>query len=313
MAKIHDLKKENISLIRSCFYEGGIWTKNTLSEKTGLSLAGTTNVLQYLMNENEIIQTGKAASTGGRKSKQYVLNPDQAQIGTLILKLTDKGCQFQTFLQDMGAEEVYENTLFSADGSIHDFDKAVNNLLSNSQNMKVLCVSVPGVCADGVIGICDFRSFVNFPIGKHIDETWHLNWIVENDANSACIGLAHEYPDIRNMAVIYQPVKDGFGCGIVIDGKLYNGYSHAAGELGNLPFARQEDDALKQLETAIETIVCVLNPEMIGYASDCLENEPTDLIHCDNLEKLVEIHDFTGLVQYGLNAMGRNLLLKMHQ
>ena len=48
MTKITDLKEDNIHQIRQCFYDGEIWTKNKLAQKTGLSLAATTNILQYL-------------------------------------------------------------------------------------------------------------------------------------------------------------------------------------------------------------------------------------------------------------------------
>ena len=50
MTKIIDLKKENIHKVRSCFYQGGTWTKHQLSSQTGIYLAGTTNILQILEN-----------------------------------------------------------------------------------------------------------------------------------------------------------------------------------------------------------------------------------------------------------------------
>ena len=55
MTKITDLKEDNIHQIRQCFYDGEIWTKNKLAQKTGLSLAATTNILQYLLQNNEIL------------------------------------------------------------------------------------------------------------------------------------------------------------------------------------------------------------------------------------------------------------------
>ena len=84
MTKITDLKEDNIHQIRQCFYDGEIWTKNKLAQKTGLSLAATTNILQYLLQNNEILLDGKAQSTGGRKSKQYVLNADYQSLGVKI-------------------------------------------------------------------------------------------------------------------------------------------------------------------------------------------------------------------------------------
>ena len=80
MAKIIDLKQENIHKVRSCFYQGGTWTKNQLSSQTGISLAGTTNILQILENSEEIEFVGNARSTGGRKSKLYQFSVDRKSV-----------------------------------------------------------------------------------------------------------------------------------------------------------------------------------------------------------------------------------------
>ena len=60
--------------------------------------------------------------------------------------------------------------------------------------------------------------------------------IIENDVNCASIGFYHQYSHYQNSALIYQPAVDYVGCGMIIQGKLYNGFSHFAGELRCLPF-----------------------------------------------------------------------------
>ena len=60
--------------------------------------------------------------------------------------------------------------------------------------------------------------------------------IIENDVNCASIGFYHQYPHYQNSALIYQPAIDYVGCGMIVQGKLYNGFSHFAGELRCLPF-----------------------------------------------------------------------------
>ena len=65
---------------------------------------------------------------------------------------------------------------------------------------------------------------------------------------------------------------------MIIQGKLYNGFSHFAGELRCLPFYDhlQQERLLKDapqelLEKQIVTLCCVLNPEAIGICSDVLK------------------------------------------
>ena len=45
-----------------------------------------------------------------------------------------------------------------------------------------------------------------------------------------------QYSHYQNSALIYQPAVDYVGCVMIIQGKLYNGFSHFAGELRCLPF-----------------------------------------------------------------------------
>jgi predicted NBD/HSP70 family sugar kinase len=58
---------------------------------------------------------------------------------------------------------------------------------------------------------------------------------IDNDANLAAIG-EHAYGAGRGMAqFVYAHVGTGVGLGLMIDGRLYNGFSGAAGEAGYLP------------------------------------------------------------------------------
>lgn len=58
---------------------------------------------------------------------------------------------------------------------------------------------------------------------------------IDNDANLAAIG-EHAYGAGRGIAqFVYAHVGTGVGLGLIIDGRLYNGFSGAAGEAGYLP------------------------------------------------------------------------------
>ena len=96
LAKIKDLKIENIDKVKECFYNTQIWTKNELSLKTGISKAGITNILKILLKKQLISYIGEAHSTGGRKSKQYQ-NPNNLQSSRRRCRTaSDKHQQHQT-------------------------------------------------------------------------------------------------------------------------------------------------------------------------------------------------------------------------
>lgn len=154
MAKNEELKKENVQAVRTYFYRGGTWTKNALSEKTGLSLAGTTNVLQELKEAGEIVYIGDAASTGGRKSKEYELNADFCHLSAICLRKAEQ-YYYQLQIFNLHQEELQKVTVFSDEGSLNDFQKTLA-IVKKDPKVKFLAVSIPGVCRLGKVDACDF-------------------------------------------------------------------------------------------------------------------------------------------------------------
>lgn len=93
MAKIIDLKQENIHKVRSCFYQGGTWTKNQLSCQTGISLAGTTNILQILENDVNVASLGYCSIHPEFRTLALLYQPDTdfAGSGIIINKRLHRG------------------------------------------------------------------------------------------------------------------------------------------------------------------------------------------------------------------------------
>jgi hypothetical protein len=302
MAKNEELRKENIHNIRTCFYKGGTWTKNTLAEKTGLSLAGTTNVLRYMLQSEEILYIGDAGSTGGRKSKEYELNPDYCHIGTI--DCCRKGNRYTYLVQeiDLNNEILQSHTIFSEEGSLNDLKKALR-WIKKDERIKFLAVSVPGVCCQGKLTACDFPLLAGIDLGSLIQKECNLPYVIENDVNIACISYAHDADNLEDIALVYQPDAKYIGCGILIHGKLYNGVHHEAGEMMHLGI--KDKDPKKELQSAILALQAVLDPEKIIWCSDRVK-ELDDPYH-----NLIQIKEIQPLIQRGLHEMALYELLKL--
>lgn len=321
MTRTSELKEENIGKIRACFYQKGEWTKNALSAETGLSLAGTTNVLQYLAGEEEIVYVSDAESTGGRRSKIYRLNNDFHHIGAVMLKRRRTRYMICTQIHDLAGRCIYENTAYSKQGSLADIDKEIRDMLTYDHRIHVLTVSVPGVSGNGIIGVCDYEQLSGINLKEHIAEVFSMPCVIENDVNSACIGFSQEHPGVMNLTLIYQPDAEYSGCGILIEGRLYNGSTHAAGEVRYLPgHTHSEQDVLLQenpaglLKEQIQALAAILNPDLIGYSSDVLKENQITLtdseIPQENLPEIVRIDDMNSVLEKGLCAIGKKYLLR---
>ena len=314
MAQTKELKVENTQLIRNCFLNGQVWTKNALASKTGLSLAGVTNVLQELQLTSEIIYIGEADSTGGRKSKNYLLNKDYTHLGLIVMKKVDGQEVMVGEVRNLFNELLSEVSISS--GKLEALDNLITQLQQDDK-VKQVVISLPGICSSGYVDVCDFTTFEGMNLKDYLEGKHNIHVIIENDVNVACIGLSEEYPEVKHLAFIYQPASDYVGCGMIINHQLHNGFSHFAGELRYLPFYDHEvqDELLKEypqdlLKNQLLTLLCVMNPELIGYCSDVFEDElvinPSFAYR--HMAKLVRIHNLEELSKKGLFNIGiRNL------
>lgn len=317
LSKIEDLKIENMNRIKSCFYDGQIWTKNELSQKTAISKAGITNILKELIEKNEICFIGEAHSTGGRKSKQYQINKDFFHIGKIILLRKKDRYFFLAQTVNLLNEQLVEKKLFSDTGTLDELVTLIQTIVCEDSQIAVLCLSIPGICEEGYLSVCDFHELENTDLKKILGKLFHKKIIIENDVNVASIGLNHELA-IPHLALLYQPEVEYVGCGIIVFDQLYNGFSHFAGELRYLPFYNHsiQDEMLKEYPTEllrlqIETICCVINPEMICIYSDVLTKKEIKNIQYSlpkqHLSKIYVLTQWNKYLSEGLYFMAMNL------
>ena len=305
LAKIKDLKIENIDKVKECFYNTQIRTKNELSLKTGISKAGITNILKILLKKQLISYIGEAHSTGGRKSKQYQINKDYCHIGKIILQRKKEIYNINVQSVDLFNQSIYENQLISQVGSYQELVEMISTLLNNDHLINVLCLSIPGICENGYISDCDFEKLRHIDLKEQFTQRYHKKIMIENDVNVAAIGL-HHLLSIPHLALLYQPAVEYIGCGLIIAHHLYNGFSHFAGELRYLPFYDHQiqDEMLRNqpqelLRLQIETICCVVNPEMICLCSDVLNKEDMSTIQFHlPLQHIPKIHVLDSLDMY---------------
>ena len=76
---------------------------------------------------------------------------------------------------------------------------------------------------------------VGFPIGKFVEDELGAPLHLENDAACFTLGEARQGAGRGASIVAGVTLGTGFGCGIVIDGKVFSGASHNAGEVAYCP------------------------------------------------------------------------------
>ena len=98
-----------------------------------------------------------------------------------------------------------------------------------------------GVGAPGAIDVSSGRvifapnlQWQNVPLKKMLEKDLDVPVSIENDGNSAMLGVYETELQSKPRHVIGIFIGTGIGGGIIVDGKLYSGYNGTAGEIGHM-------------------------------------------------------------------------------
>jgi glucokinase len=109
-------------------------------------------------------------------------------------------------------------------------------------NLRGIGVAVPGLVdakAGVVLAAGNLVGWSRVPLCDLLRAQLHVPVVIEHDANAAALGERWRgtAQDLENFAFV--ALGTGIGVGIVLNGELYRGAHHAAGELGDLVVGRE--------------------------------------------------------------------------
>ena len=87
---------------------------------------------------------------------------------------------------------------------------------------------------NGIIVLTPNLPYKNFDVRKVFGKKTNIPVYLENDANCAVLGEVVSGAAKNYKTAIAVTLGTGVGGGIIIDGKIYNGFNCAAGELGHM-------------------------------------------------------------------------------
>ncbi len=103
--------------------------------------------------------------------------------------------------------------------------------------IRWLGVGTPGAVdakSGKVIGLSpQIAGWQGMEIGQILKERLNLPVLVDNDVNAMALGEARFGAGIGYRSVVCAAVGTGVGGGIILEGRLWRGFSHTAGEIGH--------------------------------------------------------------------------------
>lgn len=300
-------------------------TKPELADRTGLSVVTINSLLEDLLKTGEVVQSGLAPSGGGRPSTRYQYRPDYRYAVLLYGHQSEGRNLMHLAVVNLMGECVWRKEEYFDEILVESFEAVLDDVIGRFPEIGLLAFGLPGEVVDDVVTIHDYQALVGPEFMAHYKERYHLPVVFENDINAMTYGACRE-GDVEKATVagIYLPRIYPPGAGLVIQGKIYYGTSHCAGELAGLPVPvswdsldyGRENDVLENLKllTAVygftvapETLIFYgdffteeLQEQLRAYSGRLLEGKfHMDLIFAENLERDYE----EGMKRLALEAL----------
>lgn len=261
------MKEVNISLVRKELQKSKKATKAGLSKKTGLSVVTVNSILNRLLREGEVLEGPMEPSNGGRPARLYEYNGNHSLI--LAVYVRQKGAHELVMARAVNVFEeiVYQEDIEMPGITLKTFEPVVARALIEYPRITAIGFGLPGVEMDGRVLLNDYEGIAGTDFIDHYEQKFKLPVIWENDVNAAVMGfyLRKHREKGNNIIGIYFPDRYGPGAGIIIEGHMYKGRNHFAGEVGGIPNFNWERMTTEDYIKIVQTLCYILAPDTIVF------------------------------------------------
>ncbi len=157
---------------------------------------------------------------GGTKILAGVFNHSLETIG--LTKLSTKS--------QRGVDKVIERIARTVEDAVDEADLSLKQI-------SAVGIGAPGAVdfdAGTVIFAPNLEGWKDIPLKKELEKILGVPVFVENDCNIAALGVYVAELKSKPKSMVGIFIGTGIGGGIIINGELYSGHGHTAGEVGHM-------------------------------------------------------------------------------
>ena len=234
------LRQISVRAVMERLLRDGASSRASLSRVTGLSKQTISEVMLVLAERGWVRESGKISGGVGRTAIRYEIDPRAG----FALGLDLGASTLRGVLCDIAGTIVAERQIAAEGGAAHLTEQArslKDDLLraasASPDLVQVATVATPGVMsAQGRLDLApslpglDDRDFAG-----EIRAALACPVMFENDINAAALGEYWEAGQSGYNHFAFVSIGTGVGLGLVLNGALLRGASHAAGEIAYLP------------------------------------------------------------------------------
>ena len=218
-------------------------SRTEIADLTGYSRAKITSVINTLMAQGYLVESGSGPSSGGRKSRLLSFTSDMGYVIGVDMGATSVDIALSDFNREIIAR--YGEDIDVRDGPVLVLDRIAKIILEIIEDHRITPAQVRGI-GIGVPGPVEFANGVliappimpgweAYPIRNKLHETFpNATVTVDNDVNVMALGELRSGAGIDVENFMFIKIGTGIGCGIVAHREIYRGSTGCAGDVGHI-------------------------------------------------------------------------------
>lgn len=233
------VKENNKSLVLQMILEKEPISRAEIAQATGLNKTTVSSLVNELLEDELIYESGPGESSGGRrpvllhfnKVAGYAVGIDIG-VNYILCVLTDlKGnilIEKNHLLLDTSFTVVIDLVITM----IHSI---MEEMPSSKYGIVGIGVGVPGIIDKaGTVLLAPNLDWKNLSFKEKIADEFHLPVIIENEANAGAYGEKQFGAGQNYQDIIYVSAGIGIGVGFILNEELYQGKNGYSGEMGHM-------------------------------------------------------------------------------
>ncbi|WP_028783877.1 ROK family transcriptional regulator [Thalassobacillus devorans] len=241
------IKNMNKQLVLTCIKDHAPISRSEISKKVNISKPTVSLLVDQLLKENWITETGPGQSSlsGGRKPVNLIFNPKAAY----VVGVDIGGTKVASGIVDLDGR-VYASREFPTQDFLNrslfkrlhnDVAEMMKELNIRDQDILGMGIGVPGVTdvTQGLVIDAPALQWKYFSARENAEKYFNFPIYIENDVNTSVLGEHWLGAGQQKDNLIYIAIGTGIGSGLIINGQLYRGSNYSAGEMGYLVTDRE--------------------------------------------------------------------------
>lgn len=229
------LRRVNQSAVLEILREEGPLARSVIARRLQLSPPTITRIVAALLESGLVFERDDGASTGGRPPTLLEFNARASSIIGVYI-----GQHMFGALADLNGQILTRRSVVAAPG-----DEGVQRLIGLIEDLRCeatmlglplrgACIGAPSIVIfpAGVVAWSPSLGWRNLPLRQILEDNLKLPVFVENEVNLIALGESWRGAGRGISSLVCISLGDGIGAGVVLEGNLYRGAQHAAGEIG---------------------------------------------------------------------------------